>query len=141
MYIKEVVHIWNLTYNEWYFLLPLIWPINDQRFPSVFPINWSAEQINWLVSIWSGTLVNHGLRIYLRIGKNVFHQEKLNFEHIGNYVHTTKLLALIKALNIYINYSMFYPDRLHVKWKHFKYTNLHSTLILHWFHHKQRAKF
>ena len=35
------------------------------------------------------------LRIYRRIGKKyVFHWEKLNFEHIGNFLYTAELLAL-----------------------------------------------
>ena len=34
------------------------------------------------------------LRIYQRIGKKyVFHWEKLNFEHIGNFLYTVELLA------------------------------------------------
>ena len=34
------------------------------------------------------------LRIYQRIGKKyVFHWEKLNFEHIGNFLYTTELLS------------------------------------------------
>ena len=48
-------------------------------------------------------------------GKNVFRWEELNLEHIGNSVYTTEFLALGKALNIYINYSMFYQTRQHVK--------------------------
>ena len=50
----------------------------------------------------------------------------------GNFVHTTEFLALGKAVNIYINYLMFYPSRQHVKWKHFKYTSLYSTMIPWW---------
>ena len=58
--------------------------------------------------------------------KYVFHWEKLNFEHIGNSVHTEEFLALGKALHIYINYLMFYASRQHVKSKHsFKYESLH----------------
>ena len=44
-----------------------------------------------------------------------------------------------KALNIYINYSIYYPSRQHVKWKHFKYKftlnndfMMCSELILLW---------
>ena len=37
--------------------------------------------------------------------KYFFHWEELHFEHIGNYVHTAEFLALVKALNTYINYS------------------------------------
>ena len=59
--------------------------------------------------------------------KYVFYWENLHFEDIGNYVHTT--LALAKALNIYINYSMFHPNSQHAKLKHFKYGSLHSTMI------------
>ena len=32
--------------------------------------------------------------------KNVFHWEKLKFEHIGNYVHTAEFLALEKAKSL-----------------------------------------
>ena len=32
----------------------------------------------------------------------------MNFEHIGNSVHAAELLVLGKALNIYINYSIFF---------------------------------
>ena len=59
--------------------------------------------------------------------KYVFRWEKLNFEHIGNSVHTTEFLGLEKAVNIYINYLMFYPTRQHVKLKHFSYTSLHEN--------------
>ena len=45
----------------------------------------------------------------------VFHWEKWNFGHTGNSVYTAELLALGKALNIYINYLTFYPSRQHVK--------------------------
>ena len=55
------------------------------------------------------------LRIYRRIGKNVFHWEKLNFEHIGNSVYTTEFLALQSALNNCIDYLMFYPNRCQIK--------------------------
>ena len=69
----------------------------------------------------------------LRIGKSMFSTgEKLNFKQIGNSVHTTGFLAMGKTVNICINYLMFYPSRQDVKWKHFKYTNLHSTIILWW---------
>ena len=40
---------------------------------------------------------------------------KMQFEHIGNSVHTTEFLALGKTLNIYIDYLMFYPNRQYVK--------------------------
>ena len=43
------------------------------------------------------------------MGKYVFRWEKLNFEHIGNSVHTTEFLALGKIVNIYINYLIFLP--------------------------------
>ena len=48
--------------------------------------------------------------------KSVFPYKKCNFEHIENSVHTTKFFSLGKALNIFIDYFMFYPDRQHVKW-------------------------
>ena len=56
--------------------------------------------------------------------KNMFSARKnwTHFERIGNSVHTAEFLALGKALNIYVNYSMFYRSRQHVKLKHFKYT-------------------
>ena len=38
-------------------------------------------------------------------------------------------MALEKAMNIYINYLIFYPSRQHVKWKDFKYTSLNWTMI------------
>ena len=42
--------------------------------------------------------------------------EKLNFEHIGNFVHITEFLTLVgKAVKIYINYMMFYQSGQHVK--------------------------
>ena len=47
--------------------------------------------------------------------KYVFHWQKLNFEPIGNSAHKAGFLALGKALNIYIDYLMFYPSRQHVK--------------------------
>ena len=34
------------------------------------------------------------------LAKHVFRWEKLNFEHIGNFVHTIEFLALGKAVNI-----------------------------------------
>ena len=40
------------------------------------------------------------LRIYQRIGKNVFHWEKWHFEPIANSVYTEELLAFGKNLNI-----------------------------------------
>ena len=47
--------------------------------------------------------------------KCVFHWEELNFEHTGNSVHTAEFLALGKALNIYINYSLIHSSRQHGK--------------------------
>ena len=47
--------------------------------------------------------------------KHDFHWEELNFEHIGNSVHTTEFSVLSKALNICINYLMFNSCRQHVK--------------------------
>ena len=56
------------------------------------------------------------LRIYQRIGKNMFSiGENGILEPIGNSAHTTECLALRKALNIHIDYLMFYPSRQHVK--------------------------
>ena len=63
------------------------------------------------------------------MGKICFPQGKINFEHIKNSVQTAELLALGKAMNIYINCLMFYSSRQHVKWNHFKYTGLNSTMI------------
>ena len=37
------------------------------------------------------------------------------FEHAGNSVYTVELLALGKALNIYIDHLMLYQSRQHVK--------------------------
>ena len=34
---------------------------------------------------------------------------RLSIEHIGNSVHTTEFLALVKAVNIFINYLIIYP--------------------------------
>ena len=59
--------------------------------------------------------ITSNLRIIKELAKHVFRWEKLNFEHIGNFLHTTEFLALGKAVNIYINYLMFYPSRQHVK--------------------------
>ena len=61
---------------------------------------------------------NSNVRIYQRISKNVFHWEKLYFEYTGN---SGRILALGKALDIDIDYLMFYPSRKHAKWKQFKY--------------------
>ena len=41
------------------------------------------------------------LRIYQRIGKNVFHWEKWHFEPIANSVYTEELLAFGKNINIW----------------------------------------
>ena len=41
--------------------------------------------------------------------KYIFLWKNLNFEHIGNAVHTTEFLALEKAVNICINYFMSKP--------------------------------
>ena len=49
--------------------------------------------------------------------KYVFHWEKWNFELIVNFVNNTQFLVLGKALNIYIEYLMFYLNR-HGKLKH-----------------------
>ena len=39
--------------------------------------------------------ITSNLRIYQRIGKNMFfHWEKLNFEHTGDSAHTAEFLAL-----------------------------------------------
>ena len=59
--------------------------------------------------------------------KYVFYWGNLHFEDIGNYVHNT--LALAKALNININYSMFHPNSQYAKLKHFMYRSLHSRMI------------
>ena len=66
------------------------------------------------------------------LAKHVFRWEKLNFKHFGNFVHTTEFLALGKTVNIYINCLMFYPSKQHMKWKHFKYSSLYSTMIPWW---------
>ena len=50
--------------------------------------------------------------------KHVFPWEKQNFEPFGNSGYKAGFLALGKALNIYIDYLMFYPSRQHVKRKH-----------------------
>ena len=47
--------------------------------------------------------------------KYFFHCEKDHFELIGNSAYKAGFLALGKALNIYIDYLMFYPSRQHVK--------------------------
>ena len=52
--------------------------------------------------------------------KYVFHWEKRNFELNANSVLTAELLALRKALYLYIDFLMFYSSR-HVKWKNLKY--------------------
>ena len=46
--------------------------------------------------------------------KYVFRWEKWNFDSIANSAHTAASLDLGKALNIYIDYFMFYPSRQHV---------------------------
>ena len=61
-----------------------------------------------LMLLWYSITSN--LRIYQRIGKNVFRRKKLNFGLIGNFVPIAERLPLRKALNIYINYLMFYPS-------------------------------
>ena len=55
--------------------------------------------------------ITFNLRIYQRNGKRVFRWKKLNFEHIGSFVHTAECLVLGKAPNIYNNYLMFQPSR------------------------------
>ena len=55
------------------------------------------------------------LRIFQRIGKNMFSTAKNVILNIGNSVNTMEFLALGKALNTFINYLMFYPSRQHVK--------------------------
>ena len=86
------------------------------------------------IGLFTFISVRYSITSNLRISqkkfeKYVFCWEKLNFEHIGNFKHTTEFLALGKNVNIYIKYLMFYPSRQHVKWKHFKYTSLHSPMI------------
>ena len=51
--------------------------------------------------------------------KYVFPWEKWNFELIANSTHIAQLMALGKALNIYIDHLMFSPSRQYVKY--FKY--------------------
>lgn len=60
------------------------------------------------------------VKIYQWIVKNVFHWEKRNFELNANSALTAELLALRKALYLYIDFLMFYSSR-HVKWKNLKY--------------------
>ena len=45
--------------------------------------------------------------------KYFFHWEKKNFEPIGNSAYKVGFLALGKALNICVDYLIFYPQ--HVK--------------------------
>ena len=47
--------------------------------------------------------------------KYILDRIKWNFEPIGNSAHTVKLLTLGKALIIYMDYLMFYPNRQHMK--------------------------
>ena len=58
----------------------------------------------------------------------VLHLERWNFEPIMNSVHTTKSLALRKALIKNIDYFMYYPGRQYVN-KNALSANLHSTTI------------
>ena len=75
-------------------------------------------------------LYTSNLRIFQRIGKNMFSARKnWILKNIGDSVLTTENLALEKAVNIYINYLKFYPSKQHVKWKQFKYTSLRLAMI------------
>ena len=47
--------------------------------------------------------------------KYVFHWEKWNFESNGNSALKEEFLVLGKALNIYIDYLMFYSSSQNVK--------------------------
>ena len=51
------------------------------------------------------------LQVRIELKKYDFDWEKRNFDVIAN----SELLALGKALRIYMNYSMFSPSRQHVK--------------------------
>ena len=46
------------------------------------------------------------------------HWEKQNFDPIRNSAQKVEVLASGKALNIYIDYLIFYTSRQHLKWKH-----------------------
>ena len=59
--------------------------------------------------------ITSNLSIYQRIGKICFPLTKIEFSTYLELVHTTEFLALGKAVNIYINYLMFYASRQHVK--------------------------
>ena len=50
--------------------------------------------------------------VSMNMEKYVFQLEKLNFEPTANSAHTAERLALGKALNIYINYLMFWPSKM-----------------------------
>ena len=64
------------------------------------------------------------------MGKIRFPLRKTEFWTHWEFCAYRIIFALEKAMNIYINYLMFYPSRQHVKWKHFfKYTNLNWTMI------------
>ena len=69
-----------------------------------------------------------------------FRWENWNFEPIANYVYTTKSFAWGNALNIYIDYLMFYRDRRLVKLK--KIISLEvQVYIQQWFTGEQGVSF
>ena len=49
------------------------------------------------------------------MGKTCLPLEKQNFERIANSAYAIEFPALGKALNIPINYLIFYPSRQYVK--------------------------
>ena len=58
----------------------------------------------------------NGIIHYVKRRKCLFHRKKIcEFEHIGNSMHSTEFLSLRKALNIYIDYLMFYASRQYMK--------------------------
>ena len=59
--------------------------------------------------------ITSNLRIYQRIGKICFPLTKIEFSTYLEFCAYHRIFALGKAVNIYINYLMFYASRQHVK--------------------------
>ena len=84
-------------------------------FPEYFMKIWLQDVDFSNITSWVRYSITSNLRIYQKFGKNMFSLGKMKPWTHWEFCSYCKSLSLGKALNIYINYLMFYPSRQHIK--------------------------
>ena len=106
------------------------------------PVNWFALQINWLVSMWWGTLVVNGLILFR---KKISFLNYLFIVKVGFLSFIILALAFSKIINIikiklmhtfsclHKIYKLFWSISIHWSMKKIYIVNFQPTLDMSWF--------